>query len=330
MKINISLFTIIIIITYLLSALIFQQQIISNYLIVIFRSLMFLSAILIIFLSIKYLNKLDAIIINLFLLSILIVSFARNYAFWGSIFSITVSYCTAIFLIELKHKYSYRLLLIPFVLYFIFIVYRLTLDPNPNNVFVNSRNWISFYGILLLSPYYIVSISNSQNVKLYPSLLLLLLSFYSLGRMGMLSSFILFIGVLNYKENEISFIYFVILVPLFTYYFLNFVNKTDILRLYNFEDDRSLLWNYYFQNIGIREILIGMKIKDIHQSTGYFNLHSSYLHSIYYLGFVGYIFILVLLTSLFLQLYNMQFSLFLIFSSLLLRISTDVSSLWVF
>ena len=87
------------------------------------------------------------------------------------------------------------------------------------------------------------------------------------------------------------------------------------------------MWNYYFQNIGIGEILIGMEIKDIHQSTGYFNLHSSYLHSIYYLGFVGYIFILVLLTSLFLQLYNMQFSLFLIFSSLLLRISTDVGCL---
>ena len=83
---------------------------------------MFLSAILIIFLSIKYLNKLDAIIINLFLLSILIVSFARNYAFWGSIFSITVSYCTAIFLIELKHKYSYRLLLIP-LCYILFLLF---------------------------------------------------------------------------------------------------------------------------------------------------------------------------------------------------------------
>ena len=116
----------------------------------------------------------------------------------------------------------------------------------------------------------------------------------------MLSSFILFIGVLNYKRKMKYLLFiFIILVPLFTYYFLNFVNKTDILRLYNFEDDRSLLWNYYFQNIGIREILIGMEIKDIHQSTGYFNLHSSYLHSIYYLGFVGYIFILVLLTSLF-------------------------------
>ena len=72
---------------------------------------------------------------------------------------------------------------------------------------------------------------------------------------------------------------------------------------------------------------IGMEIKDIHQSTGYFNLHSSYLHSIYYLGFVGYIIIFILLISLFLQFYIMKFSLFLIFSSLLLRISTDVGCL---
>jgi hypothetical protein len=279
-------------------------------------------------LNITKLSKIDVVLLTFFLLLIFMVSFARGYAFLGSVFSITVSFFSARFLTKLKCKYTYKLLLVPFFFYFSFILYRLSIDLNPNNVFINSRNWISFYGILLLAPYYVVGMSTSKSVKILPALLLVLICFYSLGRMGMLSSLVLLIGVLNYhKKLKYLLLFSLCLVPLFIYYILNFVEIIDIFRLYNFVDDRSLLWNYYIKNIGIQEILFGMDIKSIYRATGYSNLHSSYLHSVYYLGILGYILVILLFFSLFLQLYHSKFSLFLIFLSILLRISTDVGCL---
>ena len=97
----------------------------------------------------------------------------------------------------------YNVNLIPFYILFFFILYKLSINLNPNEVFIRSRNYISFFLIITVLPYYFISLNQNKKFSIIPAFLTLILSFYSLGRSGILSSLILFIGILHgYKLKK--------------------------------------------------------------------------------------------------------------------------------
>ena len=318
---------------YMIVAVLYQQQILDATLLPGLYLFMILIGLLIIIL-----NLLSGVMLNSFIFTLLIlflvsiISVARQYAFFGSIFSILVCYSASnLLLSKIASAKRISIILIPFYIFYVYILYRLYLNPDPNKVFINSRNWISFFGILLLTPYYILQYLRNKKLVILPSLLFMLLCFYSLGRIGILSSFFLFLAVINHeKKLKLIFYLLPLLIPLYGYYLLNYVEFVDIYRFYNFRDEREWLWTFYFENMDLTSFLFGMDIFDIYLSTGYTNLHSSYLNIIYYLGFLGYLFIFILLATCLIFFLSKKYFLLCVLLSIMLRVTTDVGALFGF
>ena len=321
---------------YCLFAITFQQRMVPDLYLPVFFYFMILTGFLIFIQSFaEGINKSLFITILSFLILISLVSIVRQELFIGSYFSIAVCISCANLVLKLKKNSFSFILLIPFLSFISYILYRLMLNPNPNYVFQNSRNWISFYGILLLSPYYILLYINNKKLPIFPVLTFSLLCFYCLGRIGILSSGIFLCGVLYYEQKlKYLFIIFPLICLLFGFYLLNHVNAYDIYRLSNYtqllRDDRSLLWTFYLENLNLYTFLFGMDIFHIYISTGYTNLHSSFLNIIYYLGVIGYLFIFILSSTGCYLFIIKKYTLFLFFTAVVLRISTDVGSLFGF
>gem|GEM_PF-2891879 len=267
--------------------------------------------------------------------------FIRKELLLGAILNALVGSIMGEFLSKLKG--TFRLLLIPFYLLVTFIFMRLVHNPDPNEVFIRSRNYISFFLAITVAPYYFVAMKNKSSFSVLPAILFLVLSVYSLGRSGIVASlFVFFAALLSIKLSKfarrIFWVIFVLVLPYATYHFFNkYVSITDIQRIVRIAEwsdlgGRSTIWSNYLRELNVFSLLFGMdvntpKILDIGGSYMPGHVHSSILNFLSVGGMMAIVFIIKYFTRLF----SFRFSnipLVLLGLGLILRLFTETGCLF--
>lgn len=257
--------------------------------------------------------------------------------FFGAYFSILMSLALCSILSK-RYTKNVWVLLLPPVIYMLFILYRLLfVSLNPGLVFLNSQNWISFYGILLIIPYYYVGFSNKLRVLAWPAALLFLLSVYSHSRSGIASSAIMFYSVLLYSGLKTRHYMLLALllgvaglvfsINIFDSQLVRFDNLHNLLR----EGGREGIIYGIFTSLDWYNYLFGFAISDVKStyeiST---NIHSSYLNIMITSGIGGMTIVILLLMASFLILLRTYSAMGLLLLSAVLRVATDSGALYGF
>ena len=291
--------------------------------------------------SIFKINKSIFLVLTVLFFILLNSIFVRNYILIGAIFNLITSAAIAFQLV--RNKNSEYLYLIPFWLIVIYILIKLSINLDPNQVFQRSRNYLSFFLIITVVPYYFLKFKNSKPSSLIPVFIVLIISIYSLSRSGSASAFILFCGVvlsknLSKKVLTIFLISFLFMIIAFISYLIaNYEEAVEFSRLFSVLDTlqngaRSKIIGNYIEEMDLIGFLLGMeanspKILDFGGSYVPGHVHSSVLNFISAVG-IGFLicFYYGLKTIKFLFINNKPLMLF--FVAVLLRISTDTGLLF--
>jgi hypothetical protein len=286
-------------------------------------------------LTLKKINQPTSLVLILLGFLLLNAVFIRNYFLLGAFFNLIV--CSVIGVRLSYFSLSPKFLLIPFIFLTIYILQRLTLNPNPELVFLNSRNYISFYLIVTVIPYYLISFKNNLNPTYIPSLITVGLSFYSFGRAGIMSSILILISVLIYYNKGLKLIYYFTIVSslvgvlISTYLIEEFSSLEKFSNLEKFLSDggRSTIVSSYLNNLDFFKVLLGVDVnKDLpNQMAKYGHVHSSYINFHSAVGIGSLIFGYHSLQKLY-NFFKINKSLFFLFMALILRASTDVGLLF--
>lgn len=208
-----------------------------------------------------------AFIIGLFVLINSI--FIRKYILFGSFFNLLVGVAVGEYLGKTKNPT--KILLIPFWFILAYILFKLRLNPDPNEVFIRSRNYISFFLLITVAPYYYSRINARKDVSVIPALITLLISLYCLGRSGIITSLFLVIAVFSSYELKkhvkviILGIVSVFLFFGFSYFLSNYASFKDIQRIVKIASwselgGRSTFWANYIRYSNFTTFLFGMEI----------------------------------------------------------------------
>ena len=260
----------------------------------------------------------------------------QNTPFFGGLvsFFFTISACNM-----LKKITSIGSLLIPLFFYLGFIVLQLFQnDFDPRYVFINSQNWISFYGILLFAPYAYKCFTNIQKVNLISSILLGLLSIYSRSRSGIIGATIVFLATFMINRNFLlGFLILLFMIPLSIYlvFVSDFDKYTDrFSSISNFLLDgngRETILSGYLDSLNWYNYFVGIDMSDI-KTDLYItsNLHSSYLNASTGIGLFGVVLLCIIFTESLLFFLRHNAGIALIWLAVLLRIATDTGALFNF
>jgi hypothetical protein len=290
------------------------------------------------------LYKVNKVILLMFVLLLFIFFnsiFIRNYLLTGAIFNLFTSTIIAFQLI--RNKNSEYLYLLPFWFLTIYILIKLSGDPNPNQVFIRSRNYISFYLIITVIPYYFLNFKNQKSASFIPVFFVLILSIYSLSRSGSASAVILFIAVmlskgLNKKTLYILlFTFFALVLSTLSYLLANYQEASEISRLFSVLDSlqnggRSKILRNYIGELDFIGFLYGIdtnipEILDIGGSYIPGHVHSSILNFISVIG-VSFILCLYYLLRTIKLLYKKNTPMLLLLVAILLRSMTEIGILF--
>jgi hypothetical protein len=336
--------TIILIVLYILVALIYQQQLFDEILKT--NILVLFTGMVIVFdyifspyftFRLASINKTTLLAFLLVLFIMLNSLLIRNALLIGALFNVLIG---AVIAVQLNNfKFKPWLSLIPFWFIVTYILYRLTIDLNPENVFVNSRNYVSFYLIIMVVPYYLISYKHNIKVSLIPSLLTLGLSIYCLGRSGIAASLLILFSTFSYKYKGIKALVFLLILGLiFSYFIANYfsIGIKDAKRfsdLSNFTSDRgrSEIVSAYIDNMKISNFLFGVDVDiDLQKEMRtYGHLHSSLInfHSAIGVGSLIFGYFLFIKLKLFLK---TNIPILLLLLSIIVRASTDVGLLFAY
>jgi hypothetical protein len=258
------------------------------------------------------------IVLLLFIFIILNSLFIRQYFLTGAIYNLILGYIIAYLIFNMKGSSWY--LLIPFLFISIYIIYRLLLDSNPNNVFIRSRNYISFYLIITVLPYYFINIVRDNKVSIITSVICLALSFYS------------------YRSRLVRYILFGTILLISTYVFSrsDFISTADFQRIVNVSQyielgGRSQFWANYFSNLDFLSFLFGINTesKEILTIGSYTagHIHSAILNFISVVGIVSFVFFYLILKKIYYIKLNRMYVLIL-YISLFMRAFTESGALF--
>jgi len=286
-------------------------------------------------LTLKKINQPTSLVFILFGFLLLNSVLIRNYFLLGAFFNLTI--CSVIGVRLSYFKLNSKLLLIPFLFLTIYILNRLRLNLNPEFVFINSRNYISFYLIITVIPYYFISFKNNLNPSYIPSLITVVLSFYSFGRAGIMSSILILISVLIYYNKGLKLIYYFTIISsligvlISAFLMEEFSSLKKFSNLENFLSDggRSTIVSSYLNNLDFFKVLLGVDVNEDlpNQMAKYGHVHSSYINFHSAVGIGSLIFGYHSLQKLY-HFFKINKSLFFLFLALILRASTDVGLLF--
>ena len=234
---------------------------------------------------------------------------------------------------------NFKILLVPFFFYAIYIILKLQISPNPNDVFLNSKNWISYYLILLIFPYYFFTIANSQRASVFPAVLCFGLSVISLSRSGIISSLLILLLILLYRYKTKTCIYLVSALSVMIFLNINLVNLWETLSTFEinsesrfslagfFEDARSSIFLETINHTDAKSLLFGFEGRVLYfTSINDFNPHNSLINA--YIG-GGLIHLLLILLGLIVTIIlSDKFVAFLVIFTFM-RTLTDSGSLFV-
>lgn len=336
----------ILIVSYILISLIFQQQLFDE---IIKTNLLTIILGLLIVIEFVFSRESNFTLLKSnttsFLAFVLIVfvfinSFLiRNEFLSGAIFNIIVSAVIAIKINNIKS--SSWLFLIPFWFLVLYILMRLYENPDPSMVFINSRNYISFYLIITVLPFYFIQLKHQKTSTILPALVTLVLSFYSLGRSGIIASIFIFVAIILHKFNEkiVRKLIIGLIILFLIYSFLDYITFFEVIlelekfgSVDNFLEDkgRNEIISNYLNKIDFISFTFGMDVeKSINVLRYYGHLHSSLinLHSVVGFGSLLFFFAIVKKSMLFRK-HNLP--LLFILLAILIRVSTDVGALFAY
>lgn len=291
----------------------------------------------------NYVSKNTLFLIAIFIFIILNSFLIRSHLQLGAIFSLFIGAAFGKQISESKK--SSWLFLIPFWFLAIFIVHRLLQNPDPNHVFIRSRNYISFYLLITVLPYYFIKLKNSEKFSLVPAIILLVLSMYSLGRSGILSALILFIGLILHPVKKLKFkitliLSITLLLGSVLFFFIEYFNLyLEYERFSNFENistigGRTDFLSNYLNHLDFFGVVYGVDTnnpKILLQGGSYLasHIHSSILNFISVIGilFFAFIYFLIKKMKIFAN-YNSTINFLII--ALLVRVSTEDGLLFDF
>jgi hypothetical protein len=209
----------------------------------------------------------------------------------------------------------------------------------------SSSNGISTLMLIACISLYIISNFEKKEIDLYPALLTLLISIWGIGRSGIISSFVLFIGLILikfwHKRKIVYFIFtFFIFLSTMIYYFSDiFINfslnnnflSNAVIRFIERGDEfsessaRSTMWANYINNIDLTRFFFGVNVETDPWDEGIensFNYHNSFIDLHLQTGIYGIFTMCLLFFSLF-TLFKYNKVLFLLLLVLIIRSFTD-------
>ncbi|MCX5984443.1 MAG: hypothetical protein NTY89_22190 [Nostocales cyanobacterium LacPavin_0920_SED1_MAG_38_18] len=230
-------------------------------------------------------------------------------------------------------------LLFGFVVAFFTYYFYNRIDPNEIFLYA-SRNTVSWLLIVYSAIIYIVSDKARSKIPVLPAIMTVIFSVVSYGRSGIISSFILLIGILllTFYENRknAKFYFFITFIGILFMFFL--INRTDIgntiydiSRYFNRletrglsdRDGREYIWSNYIIQMNMTRFLFGTDPRyDLSIINFKLNYHNSFINLHAYSGMAGIIFVFLMLWAM-VKLFNRNKLLWLILITFILRSFTD-------
>jgi hypothetical protein len=210
---------------------------------------------------------------------------------------------------------------------------------------VCSHNGISVMLLAACIPLYIILIMENKKIDLIPAFITLLISIWGIGRSGIVSCFVLLLGLLfvrlRAKPKYIHIgIIFSIIFLIISYLFFDvlsailinssfFSNAIDNYLARNMEtrpSERIVMWTNYFNNLDISRILFGVNVLEDPWPDGErlaYNYHNTFINLHLQTGFMGLIVIVLMIFSLF-KYFSTNKVFFFLLLAVILRWSTDI------
>lgn len=262
----------------------------------------------------------------------------RNKIMTGALFNIII--CGVIGFKINQFRSKPWLLLIPFWFLTLYILSRIQIDLNPEKIFINSRNYVSFYLIITVLPYYFVCFKKNEIPSIIPAIITVILSFYSLGRSGIVASLLILIAVLvprlNKEKRGKLILMLIFLVGTFIT-FSELILSEELISLNKFKDvnsfmkdgGRSSIISEYVNKMDFASFILGMDVQEKLEVVRltYGHVHSSLInfHSAIGLGSLLFFYSLYLKGTYF---FKNNVSLLILMLAIIVRSSTDVGLLF--
>jgi len=210
---------------------------------------------------------------------------------------------------------------------------------------MGSTNIISIAILIACISLYIILSRENKKIDLKPALFTLAISIWGLGRSGIISSFVLLLGLIYAKirANRKYFyvmIIFLIIFLLSAYWFFDYLYKfvmdCSFLRkaidfnvqryTRNASDPRFNYWTYYFNNLNLSRLIFGVNAAEVPWPDGEineYNFHNSFIHLHLQTGLMGLVTMVLILFALF-KYYRTHKLFFFLLLSFVLRSTTDL------
>jgi len=242
-------------------------------------------------------------------------------------------------------KLSNKLMRWNFLIYCIYFAFLMLQGVHPDNVFSSvSRNNISIIMIIQTLLLYISDTQNNSDIKLIPSVITVIFSFWGIGRSGIITSLVLLLGIviinLFYQKSskkKVKFFGAIIVVTVLTMILVTFyydvlfskaLNRSMLMGLVDTNRNRIIGEYYHILGSSFASILFGVPLFTSSIFSFYdYNLHNSFLRLHAYYGLFGFLIIFALLILSFINGLKKKRIFYLLFLLvLLLRMSTDIAS----
>jgi hypothetical protein len=204
----------------------------------------------------------------------------------------------------------------------------------------SSWNGISTLMLVACISLYIILSLEKKYIDLKPALITLVISIWGIGRSGIVSSFVLLLGILFVRlRDKPKYIYYVIycfIIACVFYIFFSLVMDYDMLanaidhyltrKTESGPSERLNMWTNYFYNIDIFRLLFGVNIVEDPWPEGEifeYNIHNSFINLHLQTGFMG-LFTIALIIFAFFKFYRTNQVFLILLLTIVLRSSTDL------
>jgi hypothetical protein len=249
--------------------------------------------------------------------------------------------CFAIALLILSGKVrSWGGYLVFYILFFYFLTFILRGIPVQDVLDYSSWNGISMLIIVSCISVYIINSLQNKKIDLIPAALALFISFWGMGRSGVLSCSILLFGlvILEFKSFKSlirprAILFSILFLGLFLYLSSDYIINSFIITIgilnretSDISSGRFEIWNNYYNNLDIFRLLFGSNIFTDPWPKGEelaYNLHNSFLRLFSYTGLMGLLVIGLMIAAL-IYFFRKNKLFFILFLVLIIRGFTDI------
>ena len=278
-------------------------------------------------------------LVTSFLVSSFVVGRAKGAMFFPFLFMVS-NFGIAMILLR-GYVYSWA----GYLVFYSLVVYFLSFMLAGVNVrfvmeFCSWNNISMLMLVACISLYIILSMENKK-IDLKPAVVTLIISIWAVGRSGIISSFVLLLGLIfikfRSKPKYIVIIYLFIaslicaFLMLSSDYFLSEAANANAIRhlaesMARGQSERWPIWTNYYNNLDISRVIFGVNVAEDPWPEGErlaYNYHNSFIFLHAQTGFMGLITSALIIFSIF-KFYRTDQVFFILLLTLILRSSTDV------